>query len=40
MLKGMQPQRDDGGSRIGVPDSEYTAFLAELVVVEWMRCQH
>src|SRR3546814_16441765 len=40
MLEGMQPERRHGGGRLCAPDTEYAAFLAELVIVERMGSQH
>ncbi len=39
MLKGMEPQGNHGGGRIGPGDAKYATLFTEFVVIERMRCQ-
>ena len=40
VLQGVKPKRDEARGVVGAPDSENTAFLAQLVVVERIGGQH
>jgi hypothetical protein len=40
MLKGVQAERDEARCALGAPDTEHAAFLAKLVVFEWIGRQH
>jgi hypothetical protein len=40
VLQRVEAERDEAGGSVSAPDSENSALLAELVVVEWVGRQH
>ena len=40
VLKGMEPQRREGGSAVAARNAKDAALFAQLVIVKWIGGQH